>query len=819
MKFSKLFLTTAALALTFLAALAFPARAAFINGTVADSQTGFPVEGASIIAFGFDPAIGDSIIYTATTLPDGSYLINNAIPATYFVSTEHPGYQHAVQGPFVISPNTAGITVDFQLLPLGLPLDNYIAGTVFDAQSAVSIPGAMVGLAHAGAIFYQTVSDSAGDYRFEDIMPGGYFLTAHAPGYLPFFGNFPIQVEPNTQIDDLDIFLIPDTLAGGLGTLTGFVFSADSVNTFPQPVFPAFIELLRFDPATGDSLFYRTMNNPDGSYTISGIVPGFYHASCYANGFQPRHLPNFPIQEGPNALDFFLVPFIPLPGGTISGTVAFDGSGAPVEGAFLEFITVNGFPHHFAFSDAQGQYSAELPVGDYIVSVVVGYPALPYYYQEFYDDVHSIAEATIVQVFENQVSGGIDFGVPDSLSPITATISGQVTDNNAQPLENALVTIFSSNAGGVIGDSLIFTGLTDAQGNYAIEVSTIRFPFGVFIASAEKEGYLVEFWEEKPAIFLADPIFVFSDTVITGIDFTLDPVGTPTNNSISGAVTSDNGAALNGAFVVGSDIFTGRIVFTFADSSGNYTLDGLDPHPHIILFAANGHVPEFFDNALTWEEAIPVPALGAVTGIDAALTPVNNNPAGGMVAGTVLNMSGGPLSGVFLTILNDAGEVIGYDFTDAQGGYQVAGMTNGNYTVQATKISYHSESEAIQFNAAAGNTMVVNFDLAEVTTGVEPDPQAGLPSSVELPQNYPNPFNPSTTIRFVLPQAQQTRLVIYNILGQAVKELVNENLPAGRYELLWNGADQNGRQVASGIYFYVLEAGALKLTRRMVFSK
>lgn len=817
MKFSKLFLSTAAL--VFFATLAFPARAAFINGTVTDSLTGLPVEGASIVAFGFDPAMGDSIIYTATTLPNGSYLINNAVPATYFVSADHPGYQRILQGPFVISPNTTGITVDFQLLPLGPPLNNYIAGTVFDAQSAASISGAWVGLAHAGAIFYQTFSDSIGDYLFEEIMPGVYFLTAHAPGYLPFFGNFPIQVEPNTQITDLDIFLIPDTLAGGLGTLSGFVFSADSLNTFPDPVFPAFIELLRYDPATGDSLFYRTMNNPDGSYSISGIAPGFYHVSCYADGFHPRHLPNYPIQEGPNTLDFFLIPFIPLPRGTISGAVTFDGSDEPVEGAFLEFITVNGFPHHFAISDAQGQYSAELSVGDYIVSVVVGHPALPYYYQEYYDDVHSIAEASIVQVFENQVTGGIDFGVPDSLSPITATISGQVTDNNAQPLENALVTIFSSNAGGVIGDSLIFTGLTDAQGNYAIEVSTVRFPFGVFIASAEKEEYLIEFWQEKPAIFLADPIFVFGDTVITGIDFTLDPVGTPTNNSISGTVTSDNGAALAGAFVVGSDIFTGRIVFTFADSSGNYTLDGLDPHPHIILFAANGHVPEFFDNALTWEEAIAVPAFGAVTGIDAALTPVNNNPAGGMVAGTVLNMSGGPLSGVFLTILNDAGEVIGYDFTDAQGGYQVAGMVNGDYTVQASKISYQSESEVIQFNAAAGNTMVVNFDLAQVTTGVEPGGQAGLPATVELAQNYPNPFNPATTIRFALPQAQQTRLVIYNILGQAVKELVNENLPAGQYELIWNGKYQNGQQAASGIYFYVLEAGKLKLTRRMVLSK
>ncbi|MCB9087659.1 MAG: hypothetical protein H6628_05060 [Calditrichae bacterium] len=125
-----------------------------------------------------------------------------------------------------------------------------------------------------------------------------------------------------------------------------------------------------------------------------------------------------------------------------------------------------------------------------------------------------------------------------------------------------------------------------------------------------------------------------------------------------------------------------------------------------------------------------------------------------------------------------SGQVIGYDFSDGQGGYQIVGVHDGDLTVQASKISYISEAQNVQMNTASGgNMMMVNFDLSNSPLGLEPAAEALLPSQLELGQNYPNPFNPETRIRFGLPQAQQVRLMIYNILGQTVNTLVDGTSP------------------------------------------
>jgi hypothetical protein len=82
-----------------------------------------------------------------------------------------------------------------------------------------------------------------------------------------------------------------------------------------------------------------------------------------------------------------------------------------------------------------------------------------------------------------------------------------------------------------------------------------------------------------------------------------------------------------------------------------------------------------------------------------------------------------------------------------------------------------------------------------------PQPIADIPNTYALYQNYPNPFNPSTTIEFALPKACLVNLKIYNILGEEVAALVSENLSAGSYKYNWNA-----RGLASGVYFYRLEA-------------
>jgi flagellar hook assembly protein FlgD len=94
-----------------------------------------------------------------------------------------------------------------------------------------------------------------------------------------------------------------------------------------------------------------------------------------------------------------------------------------------------------------------------------------------------------------------------------------------------------------------------------------------------------------------------------------------------------------------------------------------------------------------------------------------------------------------------------------------------------------------------------------------------IPTEFSLHQNYPNPFNPTTTITYALPKKEDVTLTIFNSLGRKIRTLVNEQQVAGNYEIKWDGTDDNGKAVPSGIYFYQLKAGTFTETKKMTLMK
>ena len=103
------------------------------------------------------------------------------------------------------------------------------------------------------------------------------------------------------------------------------------------------------------------------------------------------------------------------------------------------------------------------------------------------------------------------------------------------------------------------------------------------------------------------------------------------------------------------------------------------------------------------------------------------------------------------------------------------------------------------------------------TTGVPT--QAAAPVQTTLAQNSPNPFNPKTNIEYVLGQGGPVSLRVYDLNGRMVRDLVNEVQEGSRHSTEWNGKDDMGRDLASGVYFYQLTAPGVKETRRMVLTK
>jgi len=100
-----------------------------------------------------------------------------------------------------------------------------------------------------------------------------------------------------------------------------------------------------------------------------------------------------------------------------------------------------------------------------------------------------------------------------------------------------------------------------------------------------------------------------------------------------------------------------------------------------------------------------------------------------------------------------------------------------------------------------------------------PGSEDSRPSEFSLSQNYPNPFNPATNFQFTLSKSVHVKIEIFNIVGQNVKTLVDDNMTPGVYVVDWDGKDDKGNLVSSGIYFYRIQAGDFSDMKKMVLLK
>jgi hypothetical protein len=131
------------------------------------------------------------------------------------------------------------------------------------------------------------------------------------------------------------------------------------------------------------------------------------------------------------------------------------------------------------------------------------------------------------------------------------------------------------------------------------------------------------------------------------------------------------------------------------------------------------------------------------------------------------------------------------------------------------------EQYAHSYDPAESLYTVVEYAvlILQKPTSVEEDEETALPGLFELSQSYPNPFNSRTVIRYSLFKPADVSLTIYNVLGQKVRTLVDQVHQSGRMSVIWDGKDDGGNDLASGIYFCRLQAGELSQTKRMVLLK
>ncbi|MGD8923172.1 MAG: FlgD immunoglobulin-like domain containing protein, partial [Candidatus Zixiibacteriota bacterium] len=160
-------------------------------------------------------------------------------------------------------------------------------------------------------------------------------------------------------------------------------------------------------------------------------------------------------------------------------------------------------------------------------------------------------------------------------------------------------------------------------------------------------------------------------------------------------------------------------------------------------------------------------------------------------------------------------------------GYDDAGMSPADESIlrlwhydpewQDITTEHNLDSNIIRGVTTSFSPFALGFD--RFPTDVADEISDNLPGNFNLRQNYPNPFNPSTTIEYDLPHRSHVRIDVLNVLGQKVRVLIDREETAGSHSITWDGTDDSGESVSTGIYLYRIQAGEIVESRKMLLLK
>ena len=155
-------------------------------------------------------------------------------------------------------------------------------------------------------------------------------------------------------------------------------------------------------------------------------------------------------------------------------------------------------------------------------------------------------------------------------------------------------------------------------------------------------------------------------------------------------------------------------------------------------------------------------------------------------------------------------------YSNREGYYEFKLLFEGGYKISPSKPGYKFIPESRDYELLKENLTEQNFVSTDSLIGVNINADEKIPEQYILNQNYPNPFNSETIIQFSLPQKSTITLTVYNLLGKSVKSFFLKNRNQGCHSVQWNGKDNFGNQLPSGIYFYKLMANDEIISKKMI---
>ena len=373
------------------------------------------------------------------------------------------------------------------------------------------------------------------------------------------------------------------------------------------------------------------------------------------------------------------------------------------------------------------------------------------------------------------------------------------------------------------GNYIINSTYSDAYGNYSAQL-----PTGNYIVAAEKDSFYTTFFGGKFDPFTSLAVHISKDSVSTAnIDI---PKMISTNFSISGTISDViSNKTVNKAVVVirhGThtpgklqqllDTIPTQSYSVFADASGSYNFPNIpQPGYYFVQSFSDFYIPAYFNQSgpspVFWQQADSVQINTTLTNKNISMQR-DSSTGGGIISGTINTGNTIPDKRIIIYAKSvDYNQPFNYALPIQGNSFTVNNLPYGRYKLIGQIIGY-PDATFDSLNITPIDTQLSGVILNFNTTGIQNNPV--IPLTVELYQNYPNPFNPGTTIQFRLPHSSNITLKIYNFLGQEIETLVNGIYNEGNYLINWDA-----KNLASGVYFYVLNYNGAGYSKKMLLIK
>lgn len=805
-----------------------PKPTAAISGKVKDETSGAGLAGAVVAAYRVD-----RVRWSKRTLTDadGNYTLGRLLPGKYVVHVSAQNYipewydnvRHYDEASVVeVAEDATQSGIDFSLGK----------GASISGQVSLNTQDTPIEGVHVVAYSiltprwkHHTLTNANGEYLVEGLISGEYKVMATLEGYFPEWyqekareadANLVKVVEPETTPD----------INFTLGTSTAILGTVTDVKT-GEPIADAEVYAKFMNLGQNPLSVNKTRTDADGNYTLEVARAGKYIVGAIARGYKAQIYQNAyslvdadPVEVKLDAhtedIDFKLVGL-----GGITGRVISESTGEPIPGAVIQafpevwHITAAYWPIYHARSDSEGYYQLEnMETGKYLVKATAND-----YLPEIYEDAETISEATYVEVKDSTTVADIDFDLISG-GVITGIIA---TAEDSTPIPQAMIWVKMVHADENDGTFQNFANhtLSGRDGKFTIK----GLPKGEYVVWAKASGYESRFYNNVKTLVEATNVAVTPPGIVEHIDFYL-PALERKEGVIAGRVVGERvdstgsveKVMIEGAWVLAmpvNNLTRGNVpIWTVTNEAGEYNLTHLRPGKYVVATWAEGYIGEFYDNVRTWRAAtrIEVDTNTVVENIDFTLNAV---PEGAYtIAGKISDGSGNPVDHAMIYAMND-NDVTGFAMSDAEGNYALDKLVPGNYKIQVSRVEFEdacyggsSIESATEVPVGDGQIATeTNVQLTSTSSAVEPLPaETELPTFYELARNYPNPFNPTTQISYQLPVDAKVTLSVFNLLGQRVRTLVDQNQAAGSYTLQWDGKDSFGNVLPSGIYFYQMEA-------------